>query len=373
MTSRERLTRAFRCEPTDRVPLQVRGVSAWDERWLEQKGPSFTELFEAVREHGDWAAGWGAGSGFFFSATDQIQSRAEVVDSGRPDYQLHRHIVETPEGPISSEVHVSTIGLPAMETKFWIETEEDLRRFRSIPYVPPEPEVAGFRELNDRLGDRGIVLTSIGMDPVGTVWALLGTEGMALWSALQRETIFELLEMFCERQLALFRYLLERGVGPFFAWTGPELALPPIHSPQDFREFVVAYDRPLCELIHSLGGLVHVHSHGSLNAILEGFAEMGVDCLHPLEAPPWGDVPLADAKRRIGDRVCLEGNVQIGDVFDLPTPQFEHVVRQTMADGKPGGGFILCPTASPYVPELSDRARDNYLAMLRIGLEMGEY
>jgi hypothetical protein len=373
MTSRERLTRAFRCEPTDRVPLQVRGVPTWDDGWLEQKGPSFAPLFEAVREHGDLAANWGAPTGFYFSATTQIESRVETLDSDRPDYTVRRHVVETPAGPLTGETHVSTAGHPPLQTKFWLETEEDLRRFRSIPYAPPEPDVSGFAELDERLGERGIVLTGAGMDPAGEVWALLGTEGLAMWSVLRRSVVFELLETMCERQLALVRYLLDRGVGPFFAWAGPELALPPIHSPRDFNEFVVAYDRRLTELIHSRGGLVHVHSHGSLGDILEGFAEMGTDCLHPIEAPPWGDVPLVEAKRRIGGRVCLEGNVQIGDIFDLPGDQFEQVVRQAMRDGKPGGGFILAPTASPYVPELSDRARDNYLTMIRVGRDRGEY
>ncbi len=373
MTSRERLTAAFRLEPTDRIPIHVRGVPAWDEDWLRAKGPSFEPLFEAVRQYCDWCAGWGAPRGIFFSATDQISRRMERKPSNRPDYVIHETIIETPQGPIFEQRHVSTKGLPSLETKYYLETDEDLERFLSIPYVPPEPDVAPFFAFRDRIGDRGIVLVSAGMDPLGEVYCLLGTENLALWSVNRRSDIFMLLDLMYERQAALFRYLLEQGVGPFFAWVGPELATPPLQSPQDFYEFVVEYDKKLIEIIHSYGGLVHVHCHGFLDDVLEGFAEMGANCLHPIEAPPWGDVSLAEAKRRIGDRVCLEGNIQLGDLFDRSTAEVEQIVREAIAEGKPGGGFILCPTASPYIPELPERVRDNYLVMIRLGLELGRY
>jgi hypothetical protein len=37
------------------------------------------------------------------------------------------------------------------------------------------------------------------------------------------------------------------------------------------------------------------------------------------------------------------------------------------------GGFILAPSASPYMPVLSARARDNYLAMIETGVRLGAY
>ena len=57
-------------------------------------------------------------------------------------------------------------------------------------------------------------------------------------------------------------------------------------GPADFQEFVVTYDRRLTDIIHDANGLVWCHSHGSINKVLEGFAEAGVDCLQPLEPPP---------------------------------------------------------------------------------------
>jgi uroporphyrinogen-III decarboxylase len=126
-------------------------------------------------------------------------------------------------------------------------------------------------------------------------------------------------------------------------------------------------------MIHRRGGLLHVHCHGPMQAIIEQLAELGSDCLHPVEAPPMGDLPLAEAKRRVGRDVCLEGNIQMDDLYRMETPELIAVVEQAMRDGMPGGGFMLAPTASPYAPVLSCRARDNYLAMIETGVRLGAY
>ena len=127
------------------------------------------------------------------------------------------------------------------------------------------------------------------------------------------------------------------------------------------------------ELIHSYGGLVYVHCHGALGAVLERFADMGVNVLHPIEAPPLGDITLAEAKRRIGDRVCLEGNIQIGDVMTLSRQEIVAQVVQTIQDAGDRGGFILSLTATPFERVLAPRTRDNLLAMIDTGLDFGTY
>ena len=101
---------------------------------------------------------------------------------------------------------------------------------------------------------------------------------------------------------------------------------------------------------------------------------MGVEADHDaVEAPPLGDTPLAEAKRRIGHRVTIEGNVEISRLLDEEPAAFRRRIEQTIADGKPGGRFALCPTASPYPVELSPTAVRNYLTMIDVTLEQGRY
>jgi len=62
------------------------------------------------------------------------------------------------------------------------------------------------------------------------------------------------------------------------------------------------------------------------------------------------------------------------DIESMPTPRFRELVENTVAQGMPGGGFILSPTATPFGwPVMSALARENWLAMLDVGLRKGMY
>jgi len=185
--------------------------------------------------------------------------------------------------------------------------------------------------------------------------------------------LFDLREVFQERVLDLADCLLEAGVGPVVCTNGAEYVAPPIHSPQTYREFVAPTMREVCQRFHEKSCLVHVHCHNRLNALLEDFVEAGCDVLHPLEPPPMGDIDLADAKRRVGKQLCLEGNIQIGEIYASPTERVVDVVTEAIDAGKPEGGFILCPSASPHTTTLSHLTVTNYLAMIEIGRRLGEY
>ena len=113
---------------------------------------------------------------------------------------------------------------------------------------------------------------------------------------------------------------------------------------------------------------MHIHCHGPLSAVLEDFIEIGANCLHPLEAPPMGDVTLAEAKRRIGHAICLEGNLQIGDIYAGKTADIVAQVKHNI-EVTGGRGYILCATASPHTPTLSDLTVKNYLAMIEAAVQ----
>ena len=46
---------------------------------------------------------------------------------------------------------------------------------------------------------------------------------------------------------------------------------------------------------------------------------------------------------------------------------------QRFDEAAAGGGFVLCPTASPFTPVLPERAVRNYLAMIETAEECGAY
>ena len=134
-----------------------------------------------------------------------------------------------------------------------------------------------------------------------------------------------------------------------------------------FDRFVVEYDHQLIQLIHDYGCLVITHCHGRLDQVLEKFLETGTNGLHPVEAPPMGDVTLAEAKRRVGGRICLVGNIQIGDIFRSTPEEMAEICHQVIREAGAGGGLILAASATPYERPLSQRTLRNFMSLVRTG------
>ncbi len=369
MTSRERLLSAMQLGEPDRVPIQVRGVRAWDSQWVATRHPSYGPLIDVVAAHGDYVESWGAPSGPFLSLTDALTSTSERIE--RDDWVETVTTTHTPGGDLRTRHLSSKRGLPGMQIEFAVKTLDDLAKVSSVPYVPlTSVDPTGFHDLDRRMGDRGIVAVSFGSAPIGYVHDLMGSELLAIWSIEERAAIRRLVDMFLERLLDRVDALVAAGVGPVFATSGEEYVTPPLHGARDFRELCVEPERQIVRRLRAAGKCVHVHCHGPLDAVLEDFVQIA-DVLHPIEAPPLGDVPLADAKRRIGGQVCLEGNIQIGDIYALPTPRLVDVVKQAIDDAAAGGGYILCPTASPHTEVLTDLTVRNYVAMVETAAQYG--
>jgi len=336
--------------------------------------PSIQPVVDAYLERSDLLDWWSPGSGVFLTASDQVTVRTESRDSALPDYREHVIIYSTPRGELTEVHYASKEGKPGYCKKHLLSSEADVQALLSVPYVPPEPDCSTFFEVDGQLGDRGLPIVSIGSDPMYLLNHLTGSETFAIWSIEKRSLLRELVAEFLRREKAWVEWLLAQGVGPLFGYVGPELCIPPLQSPRDFEEFVVGPNREIHDLVHGAGGLVLVHCHGRMGPVLEGFVRMDADALHPIEPPPMGDVTLTEAKARVGRDLCIVGNVQEHDIHTMPRSQFRAMVAQTVKTGMPEGCFILCPTATPFGwPHLSDLARDNWVAMLDVGLETGLY
>ena len=363
MNTQQRVLAALRREQPDRVPVFIY-LNPYVDDWSTNE-PSYAELLEAAAKYADVIHDWYFPMGFFCSAAE-LPAESRKRSDGTTEHVLH-----APAGPITSVTAPNWRGQG--EKKRWICTPEDARRVLSIPYVRPAPDLAPFLATRSRLCDRAVAQVTL-PDPIGLVAEMIDQEVLATWTIEAREILRELLDVALERILDALRHCLDGGVGPIYYFNGPEYALPPLMSPRDFEEFVVAYECPLMELIHSYPDrYVIVHSHGRVNRFLERFAAIGMDGLNVLEPPPVGDTVLAEAKRRVGDRLCLIGNIQYDDLARKSKSQVERLVVEAIRQAAPGGGFILSLCASPYERPLPKRTSDNLIHYLVKGREHGGY
>lgn len=365
MTSRERRMCVFRREKPDRAPVKVWGV----EPGVQVVHASYQPLVDYALEKTDLVGSWSLPGGLFLSASQNVALRTQERPSVHANYRERVTIVETPQGPLSRIDAYSTAGLPGRCLEYLIETPEDARRFLSMPFVPVRGNCSSFFERDQQMGERGIVIVGF-QHAMYSINAQMGSTTFALWSVERRALLVELIEMMQERCVDYVRYLLDQGVGPVFGYVGPELCIPPLQSVKDFRELSLKYDRQIVNLIHSRGGFVWCHCHGKMGPVLEDFADLGVDVLNPIEPPPMGDITIAEAKRWVGRRMALEGNIEKGEFYTATAERMRALVRQAVEEGAPGGGFILCPTSSfQEWPVCSETVFRNFRVFIDAGLE----
>ena len=113
----------------------------------------------------------------------------------------------------------------------------------------------------------------------------------------------------------------------------------PMFSPKHIDEFCFEPMRRQLALIRDKGIPCILHTDGDNSLLMDSFADMGIDALHPVEPCPRFDI--FDLKAGYGDRVCLMGNIDLAGVLvsgspeDVAADTDEHIQRLA-----PGGGYV---------------------------------
>jgi hypothetical protein len=320
--------------------------------------PSYDRLRAYLGQHSELKVGWSGRS-----LESAYETRVDVEPYSE-DFERHITTLLTPAGTLQSTRLVSLKGLPGLDETFFINCREDAEKYLSLPMPAVECDVSGFFEADARVGERGIVSIGLGQN-AGYVAALCGSTNFALLSKTDRDVLHALCERRMNVLLNSLKFLLSKGVGPYFGTAGQERIVPPLHGPADCEDFNVRYDRPIFDLIHNAGGRVHVHCHASVKRVLPMFVDVGIDVLHPFEAPPMGDVTPAEAKAIARGVLCLEGNIQIHHMYEHTPGQVADETRtliETVFDDR--GDLIVSPTASPYIRGMGETCFPQYKAMV---------
>ena len=138
-----------------------------------------------------------------------------------------------------------------------------------------------------------------------------------------------------------------------------------IISPRHFQEFCLPHMARFVDALKPYGLPIYLHICGNSTGILEMMADTGVDCIEPLD--PLGGVEVADAKRRVGDRVGLMGGV---NTVTLAHGSFQAAVEdcaRCLREGADRGGYILaCGDMLP-----TETSAEKVKAMVRSAHEYG--
>jgi MtaA/CmuA family methyltransferase len=141
-------------------------------------------------------------------------------------------------------------------------------------------------------------------------------------------------------------------------------------SKEFYSEFVLPYESQIIKAIKSKNKHVYIHTCGSIGDRLELIADSGVSGIECLDPPPIGNVDLADAKKRIGSRCFIKGNIDsVNILLNKSVSEVKKDAKERIEIGKIGSGFILS-TACSIAPEVP---KENIIALYEAVEEWGWY
>jgi len=274
--------------------------------------------------------------------------RIEMEDAPAPEGLLRRYRFVTPSKTL-------TMALGINKYTSWV-TEHLVKEKRDIDVIAahvttPLCDVEAVNREADDFGERGLIRGHIPtFDVFGQpgCWqdacCLFGTEKMIMETFDDPAWVHQFLGILQRRKLGYIASM--RGARFDLNELGGGDASSTLISPSLFNEFVAPYDSRLIAAAHEAGQRIVYHTCGGMMPILEDIAAMKPDAMETFTPPEMGaDVDLKEAKRRIGDRVCMIGGFNQVHYFSNCHPEATRAcVRRCFEEAGEGGGFILAPS-----------------------------
>jgi uroporphyrinogen decarboxylase len=144
-----------------------------------------------------------------------------------------------------------------------------------------------------------------------------------------------------------------------------------ISSPSLFKRFELPFIQQASKLCKQAGILSHLHVCGKSWKLVEIVTEhTDVDVMEPMEEPPGGDVDLAEARRRVGKKMCIKGNINTFDFMLNATPeQVKEKCKRAIDAAAADGGYVLS-TGDQCGRDTPDA---NIFAMVEVAETYGKY
>ncbi|MBD3194088.1 MAG: hypothetical protein GF317_03475 [Candidatus Lokiarchaeota archaeon] len=181
------------------------------------------------------------------------------------------------------------------------------------------------------------------------VWQGMGMASFARALKNDPKLIEERFRFTTDFTLATFKAYKECGAKIFLEGGDIAHSRGPMINPKYFDKYLLPRYQEVAEQLHDWGCKYILHTDGDVTNLLDFIVESGFDGLQCLE-PPFVDPNLV--KKKIGDKICLSGNIDTRHI--LVKAEKEEVVKATRtaidALGSNGGAMI---SPANFHPEIS--------------------
>jgi len=283
-----------------------------------------------------------------YSEHDLTQWRVERRDLG-PDASGNRHWEETITTPRGTLRHTGAFNeITEWEIEPLIKTEDDFALWDAFYPLPVRADLTPVREARDRVGDRGIVRSHPFSPGQGSPWQsfciLTGTTEAILMAHDRPDFVHHALQCILEKTLKVTE--MWAGTPADMVETGGGAGSNTVISPRMFREFCLPYDQQEHAALHEVGLKIVYHLCGGVMHMLDMVAQNGADGLETMTPPSMGgDCDLAEASRRVGDRLFFIGGFDQNAGFEHGTPEVaRRLVFECFEATRDHAGYIIAPS-----------------------------
>lgn len=343
MDARERMLTAIHNEKPDHLPVQVHN---WMPYYLNRYLDGM-DCYQAYERFGMDMAIY-TGPNWIYDPKDLDNWRVEIVEVSNAN-GVHNwlEIVHTPKGDLRTAFGSNEI--TTWETEPLIKTADDFDLYDAYYPVPIGVDGTQVRDALNRVGNRGIVRGIIWCHGQMGCWqsfcTLVGTQEAILFAMDDPDWVHHAESRLLDKQMRALSLWTHDEVPFDLIELGGGGGSNTVISPALHAQFCVPYDRKQVDTLHELGYKVVYHLCGGLMKQLDNVLDNGADGLETMTPPAMGgDCDLAEANRRVGDRLFFVGGFDQNAGFEKGTPAAVRQQVLALHAARPQGGYICCPS-----------------------------
>ena len=254
----------------------------------------------------------------------------------------------------------STVRKWASEGKGLITSVEEYERYRfpekgDFDYTPFEQIRRLLPEGLGVIGQYGDIFTM--------TWELMGFEAFSMALYENPELVETVNNRLGELVLSMFEYFAESDAVDVL-WYSDDIAYASglLVSPAALRKYFFPWLKRIGDLAKNSGKPFMYHTDGVLWDVFDEIIACGVDAIHPIEPKA---MDIAEVKKRVGDRLCLMGHVDVDLLSRGSVDEVRAQVRHNIEVAGYNGGY--CAGSGNSIPEYV--RFENYMAMINAARE----
>jgi len=273
--------------------------------------------------------------------TDTWDEKFHVSATGE-GWREHTHLIKTPDGDLDYTYRTED-GFGTSCHDYLLKGDDPETKLAALQHFPSGDlyDMSVMRGMVEKVGEEAWWLHYV-IGPWDMAAEVRGLVNLSMDIYDRPQFVHDLMRLCTDWLKGFYKALGKTGIHSISmneTWTGVGVAR------AHFLEFMQPYEKECVDAAHEAGYMVSFHNCGRATLFLEDIADTGPDAVETLTSNrSSGDVDLADAKSRIGDRVCLFGgfNEHLLNEGDEATVKEE--VARCLDAAMDGGGYVLRST-----------------------------